>query len=484
MLRKVKDYIKLNNMIQKGDRIVVGVSGGADSVCLLSMLAKMYKDGWVKLIVIHINHGIRGDEAIEDEQFVAQVCESLDLEYHSFSYDVPRIAELEKLTQEEAGRKIRYQTFLKVCKEKKCNKIAVAHNKNDNAETVLFHLFRGSGIRGLSGIQPVSRLKYQEEEFSVIRPLLCLERLEIESYLEENGLSYQMDRTNLTDEYSRNKIRNHILNYASREINLNSVAHIADASLQLREIDHFLNHCIHMRYNSLVTQTEDGALCVKVKELEKEDVVIQKGILRRIMEQMAGNLKDLELLHVEQIRSLLTKQVGKRVYLPYGMLALRSYQSIKFYKNCNNLLMQSQARVKTEPRSVPIPGKVYLPGSNTFLETKLMEYKNNQAIPKSSCVKWFDYDKIENALVVRNRREGDYIQINSKGGRKKLKDYFIDQKIPRMERDSQLLIADGSHIMWILGSNERISEKYKVDKDTKNVLLMNLINTEDYGNER
>ncbi len=483
MLRKVIDYIKLNNMIQKGDRIVVGVSGGADSVCLLSMLTKIYEDGWMKLIVVHINHGIRGEEAIEDEQFVAQLCEKLNLEYHSFSFEVPRIAQAEGLTQEEAGRTVRYQTFLNVCKENKCNKIAVAHNKNDNAETVLFNLFRGSGIRGLSGIQPVSRLQYQNEEFRIIRPLLCLERQEIEAYLKENGISYRIDRTNLTDEYSRNKLRNHIVNYATREINLNSVAHITEAALQLREIDHFLDHCIRARYDSLVTQTEDGAFCVKLKEFEREDIVIQKGILRRIMEQLSGNLKDLELLHVEQVRSLLTKQVGKRVSLPYDMLAIRDYETINIYKSSNKVLMNPQATVNIEPLPIPIPGRIYLPGSTTYLETKVMEYKNNQSIPKSSCMKWFDYDKIENAVVVRNRREGDYIQINQSGGRKKLKDYFIDQKIPRMERDSRLLIADGSHIMWILGY-ERISEKYKVDKNTKNILLMNLINTEDYGNER
>lgn len=483
MLRKVCDYIKQNKMIEKGDRIVVGVSGGADSICLLYVLDELCMEFNAFLTVVHVNHGIRGVEADRDEKFVSELCSKLNIEYHSYYYDVKRIAKEENLTEEEAGRKVRYQAFIEVSNGNKCNKIAIAHNKNDTAETVLFHLFRGTGMKGLSGIDPRCNRKTDTGNITIIRPLLCVERKEIETYLKEKGFDYRIDATNLTDDYSRNKIRNHILTYAVKEINRSSVQHIAAAASQLKENWEFVNSCISQRYTELVKE-KDQSYYASVRELLEEDIVIQKGIIRKILERLAGELKDIEAKHVDQVLSLYQKQVGRQVHLPYHMIVSRGYHELRFFCDRDRELTEKIDENQPEQIEVKIPGKVYLPNMRLYLITSVINHKKSIVIPKNSCTKWFDYDKIENTVVIRTRNEGDYIQINRFGGRKKIKDYFIDHKIPKEERDQQLLISDGSHIIWILGEESRISEKYKVEDTTKKILLMKLIDVEEEENGR
>ncbi|HWT76383.1 MAG TPA: tRNA lysidine(34) synthetase TilS [Mobilitalea sp.] len=478
MLNKIWCYSEKFHMIERGDRIVVGISGGADSVCLLYVLKKLCTEKDISLIAVHINHGIRGEEADRDELFVKEFCERLGVEFYPYFYDVRGLAAKEGISEEEAGRNVRYQTFLEVCKHQKCNKIAVAHNKNDNAETVLFHLFRGSGIKGMSGIEPRRNITADFGEVTLIRPLLCAERKEIEAYLRKERLTFQTDSTNLTEDYSRNKIRNRILSYAVSEINSGAVGNINETSLKLREAFEYMEFLVSQRYQVLVRQEAEEFL-LSVRELCLEPVILQKGILQKVLEKLAGNRKDLEAKHIDAIISLIGKQVGRRVHLPYGMIAERGYEDIKIFRETANQKPET-GKEMLEPVKVTIPGRTFIPQYRKILESDIIKYEKNDQIPKSSCMKWFDYDKIENAVEIRNREEGDYIQINNSGGRKKLKDYFIDHKIPRKQRDSQILIADGNHIMWIPGDGERMSEKYKVDDTTVKVLLMKMIDLEEY----
>jgi len=481
MLEKVFNYAASNHMIERGDRIIVGVSGGADSVCLLHVLHKLYQEMDVTLIAVHVNHGIRGEEADRDEQYVKELCQSYGIRFHRVMEDVRKIALEQGLSEEEAGRNVRYEAFLKIGKTEKCNKIAVAHNKNDNAETVLFHLFRGTGIKGLTGTPPCRKLTTDTGEMMLIRPLLCAERREIEAYLKSESILYQIDSTNLTEDYSRNKIRNRILQYAVEEINSGAVGNICDSAAKLEEVWEYIDSQVELRFQTIVSHTGDFYE-IPVRELMQEPAVLQKGILRRIMEKLAGSLKDLESGHVDAVLSLIQKQVGKCIHLPYGILAERGYDQIKMYlaADLKDCVEQEQ---RMEPVSVRIPGQTIITQKRKKFETEIIKYEKNEPIPKSSCMKWFDYDKIENAVVIRQRREGDVIQVNASGGRKKLKDYFIDQKIPQKQRDSQLLITDGSHVMWIPGAGERMSEKYKVDTATKNVLLMKMFDLEEENDD-
>jgi tRNA(Ile)-lysidine synthase len=480
MYDKVCRFVSDNKLIENGDRIVVGVSGGADSVCLLNILHRISREKDIRLIAIHINHGIRGEEADADEEYVYRICAEWDIEFHSYSYDVKGIAAAEGLSEEEAGRKVRYQSFYDACDKYRCNKIAVAHNKNDNAETFVFNLLRGSGIKGLAGIKPFREVtdNLHKQELVIIRPLLCVERREIEDYLSEQGISYRTDSTNLSDEYSRNKIRNRILAYAACEINPQTVKNIHEASLKLHEALAYIEDNIALCFERIV-RNEDGCYRIPVDKLLPEPAIIQKGLIRHIIEVMTGRLRDIESKHVDAILALCGRQVGKNVQLPYGIIAEREYDNIFIYHKDREI----REDFRVEPVTINIPGVTYIPYNGMSVITELFQYKKDMQIPKNSCVKWFDYDKIKNAVVLRSRREGDYLCINSSGGIKKLKDYFIDTKLPKKQRDSQLLITDGKHVMWITGAGNRISEYYKINDNTQKVLLIRLMEGDYHGGQ-
>ena len=211
MYERVRAYVKKYHMLQEKDHVIAGVSGGADSVCLLFMLVKLQKEMRFGLTVVHIHHGLRGESADADENYVRALCEKLDVELLAFHEDVGRYAKEQKLTLEEAGRNVRRHIFEEVCHRKNGTRIALAHHQNDNAETLLWNLSRGCGLKGIGGISPVDG-KY-------IRPLLGVRRQEIEEYLKENNIDYCTDETNLEDHYTRNRLRNHVIPYLEREIN-------------------------------------------------------------------------------------------------------------------------------------------------------------------------------------------------------------------------------------------------------------------------
>lgn len=482
MLNKVTDYIKSHKLIKNGDRIIIGVSGGADSVCLLHVLYRLYKDRDVSLFVVHVHHGMRDEAADRDEAFVKTLCNRIGVAYSAYHYDVITLARTEGLSEEEAGRKVRYQAFVDASKRNKCNKVAVAHNKNDNAETILFNLFRGSGINGLTGMDSILKMKTDVGSITIIRPLLFAKREDIEIYLEDMNIEYKDDLTNFGDAYSRNKIRNRVLSYVKDQINSNVIDNIANAAGHLDESYEFINKYIEKRYDSLVREGK-GFCEYRILDFQQEDLVIQKGIIRKILGLLAGKLKDIEAKHVEDVLSLANKQVGKEIHLPYQMIALKKYHMVVVYLDGNNG-EGSNSHQPIEPRDVIIPGRTYLEENGVVIEAKVLKKDKNKAFPKNSCMKWFDYDKIENTLILRTRKAGDYLQIDSQGGRKKLKDYFIDEKIPKEERDRLLLVADGEHILWVMAYGNRISEKYKISDNTKRILSMILINAKEKDNDR
>jgi tRNA(Ile)-lysidine synthase len=467
MLKKVQTYMQEYKMIAEEDRIVIGVSGGADSVCLFHVLLSLVPIYHLTLYVVHVNHGIRGEEADEDELFVKELCDRNQVAFFSVKADVPRIARLKGLSEEEAGRNVRYEAFFDCFKNNKCNKIAIAHNRNDSAETILFNLFRGSGIKGLTGIRPI-----REE---IIRPLLCVSRNDIEDYLKQHQISYRTDRTNLSEDYSRNKIRHHIINFAQEEINSGTIAHIVNTAKQLEEINEYLEKSVRKAYENTVLYKEaEKSYVIDIERLKQEDIVIQKGIIRTVFNRLANQLKDVEAQHVDFVLALQEKEVGKRLNLPYGILAVKGYHDITMYIPLRDSGPQSGKveEIKISELEIQPPGDYYLPQIDKMLRVKVFNYKKSMIIPQNGCTKWFDYDKIENTVLVRTRREGDFIQIDSNGNRKKMKSLFIDDKVPRERRNLLPLLADGEHIMWVIGG--RMSEAYKVSAETKVILEISL----------
>lgn len=452
MVNKVIQYIREKNMLLPNDRVIVGVSGGADSVCLLQVLIAIKDIIPITIYIVHIEHGIRGIESIEDAEFVEHLATEYNLEFRKFSYDVLAEATKSCLGTEEMGRILRYQSFHTALEDFKCNKIAVAHNKNDNAETCLLNLFRGSGLKGLSGIPPVRD--------NIIRPLMCVERKEIEAWLDKNKINYRTDRTNLEDDYTRNKVRLNIMTYVQENINKKAIAHIDNASKIIYEAWEYLEEQTDKVYSSCV-EKKDQNIIIHISEFNHESDIIKKNIIRKCIGNYGDGLKDITNGHVESILSLLSNHVGKSIRLPNSLQVRRNYNEIIF-ENCNEIKTIS---IK-DSINIKVPG-MYMFEGNLF-EFSIQEHEKNQIIPEKMYTKWLDYDKIGNDLQLRTRETGDYLEVNSFGGKKKLKSYFIDEKIDQDKRDRIPLLSDDNHVIWVVGY--RISEKYKVNDHTKRIL--------------
>lgn len=513
MLNKVKKYIESNRMLSKKEKVVLGVSGGADSVCLFFVLLELREVYQLELHVVHVNHLIRGEEADADQEYVEKICKENNVPFHLVKEDVKRYAKEQHLSEEEAGRDIRYQAFEQVREKYNCDVIAVAHNSNDCAETMLFQLVRGSGLTGLTGIKTKRDL--------IIRPLLSVTRAEIEQYLGERGIPYQTDATNLQTEYTRNKIRLHVLPYLEKNINSQAISHIVKSTQMLKEVEEFIEKQTNICYNSLV-QCNDGRYYFDREEFLKEDIVIRKTVVREILHNLSGQLKDIESIHIEDICALASKGVGKKIDLPYDIVAYNDYKNLiltssKVSSSNNELIEREDYPLIDKSIEISLDlankksGVIDLAGGeklgylfytlNQYEKAKILdkirndwdtnqnvvidfvdqvcrntdfneEYKKSMINTRNGYTKCFDYDKIKNAVQLRTRREGDYMQIDAKGGTKKLKSIFIDKKIPQKDRNLIPLLADGNHIMWILGS--RISEAYKISESTKTIFIVYL----------
>lgn len=452
MVNKVLQFIEEKKMLLPNDSVIVGVSGGADSVCLLNILIMMKDIIPITVYVVHIEHGIRGLESIEDANYVESLADKYNLGFKKFSYDVQAEASNACLGMEEMGRILRYQSFHTALQEFNCNKIAVAHNKNDNVETSLLNLFRGSGLKGLSGIPPVRD--------NIIRPLMCVERKEIEAWLKKHEIEYRTDKTNLEDEYTRNKIRLNIIPYLQENINRQVITHIDNTSKIIYEAWEYLEEETDKVYSRCV-ESKDQSNIVKITAFMNESEIIKKNIIRKCISNYEIGLKDITNAHVESILALISNHVGKSINLPNNLKVKRSYNEIIFENYSKDKIILNEETI-----NIKVPG-MYMFKGNLFVFS-LEEYEKNQIIPEKMYTKWLDYDKIRGDLQLRTRETGDYLEVNSLGGTKKLKSYFIDEKIEKDRRDSIPLLIVNNHAVWVVGY--RISEKYKVNNHTKRVL--------------
>ena len=467
--KKVLDYVQKHHMLVKGDYVVVGVSGGADSVCLLFLLLEIQKELPITLHVVHVNHMLR-EEAVAEGVYVKELCEKFNIKFTLVECDVEALAQKEHISTEEAGRNVRYEAFYRALDGRSGGKIAIAHNKNDCCETLLFHLFRGSALKGLSGIAPVRN--------EIIRPLMCLERYEIEEFLDKNGIKYCIDRTNLEDNYTRNKIRHHILDVAVREISPAAVTHIHEACEKINEAYSFIGDMTKIAYKECAFASENG-IHIDKERYEKLHPTIQGYVLMEALERAAGSRKDISAVHIEQIKALFQKQCGRKINLPYGLCAQRDYAGVLMYRADAESLVQTSCveyAISDADRERLLCGErveISLETGNTLIlllkKANSEDFKKN--IPQKKYTKWLDYDKIKDNIVIRTRKAGDYLMIDTPDGeirKKKLKSYFIDEKVPNKERGTVFLVTENSHVLWIVGG--RISSFYKVSDKTERML--------------
>lgn len=542
MTEQVIEWIKAEKLIAQGDCVIAGVSGGADSVCLLRLLLEIQKKMDFTLEAVHVEHGIRGEESRRDAAFVQALCDSFRVPCHIYAVDVPAYAEEKGLGLEEAARIKRYECYQKEIEkrtgEKRTVKVALAHHADDNAETLLFQMIRGSGIVGLAGMRAKRPLTGGAE---LIRPLLNVQRREIESYLSSIGQEYRVDSTNTDTDYSRNRIRHNILPELS-EINEQAVSHMNRSAGMLRQIaDYLAQQANEAMWECCVWETPerepggerqcqgDVECCVRetperkgtenknreigekvlihAEKFETYPELLQNEMLHRVLAGVSGSSRDIGAVHVEAVRRLFQKQVGRRLDLPYGVRAERVYEGVRIQKEgmrepetekisrkerqnmaklgqeyCFNEAELSQKVSAAEQeilreyclgeaeRQRLEAGEelcIFLPEGE--LHFRILEQETEVGkIHKKKYTKWLNYDKIKGDLQIRRRKPGDYLTVDLQGHKKKLKEYFVNEKIPRESREHIWLLTQEAYVLWVIGG--RISADYRISQQTKKIL--------------
>ncbi|KAB3533787.1 tRNA lysidine(34) synthetase TilS [Alkaliphilus serpentinus] len=452
---KIKKTIDRYQLIEAGDRIVVAVSGGPDSVCLLHLLDTIKDFYNIKLYGAHLNHNFRGIEAQKDAQYVHNLCEEMGIMSFVKSVDVPVIAKEKGYTLEEAGRIMRYSFFDEVAEKTGANKIAVAHNLNDQAETLLMRLLRGTGIQGLTAIH--------HKRGRIIRPLLDTSREDIEGYCGFHNLKPRMDHTNFETIYHRNKIRLQLIPLL-QEYNNNILETLAKTAEILKLDSDYIDYQAHQLYNQLTVYDSKTRLKIPIDGLEKAHPALQSRIFRLAVEALVGRREAIEYKHIQILIDFAFKEVtGKQLQLPMGITAIRSY----------DLLLLTTDAIEENTAftySLNHNATTEIDELDSRLICRVINRNALMEIPKQAHTKAIDYDKVKGSLKVRNRREGDRFWPLGLKGTKKLKDFFIDYKVPREMRQQIPLVCDDDEIIWVVGY--RISEKYKITNETKRVLLM------------
>ena len=308
MKDKVIKTIKKYNLIQNGDKIVLGVSGGPDSISMLDILNSIKDEMGFEIYVVHVNHLIR-TEAIDDEKYVEEYCKKNNIEFFAKRIDVLKIADTQKIGTEEAGRKARYEFFEEIYSKVGANKIAIAHNKNDKAETIIMHLLRGSGLSGLKGIEPIRNNKY-------IRPLIECERSEIEKYCEENNLNPRIDKTNFENEYTRNKIRNIVIPYIKKEFNPNIIETLDRLSEVATDESNYIDRQVQNIYNKILLGKTEKQIILKWKEFNSQEKIIKSRLILYIIKELIGSTEGIEKIHIESIIKLCDNNIGNKYLTP------------------------------------------------------------------------------------------------------------------------------------------------------------------------
>lgn len=427
-IEDVYAVIRRERLIEKGDTVVSGLSGGADSVALLCVLYALSEKIGFKLKAAHLNHMIRGAEAERDERFAKELCEGLGLEFHVRRRDIPRLSAGKNA--EEVGREERYRFFNELSENEEHGKIAVAHNLDDLAETVLMRLARGSSVSGLSGIKIRNK--------NIIRPLLYTEREKIEGFLHRNGIGYVTDSTNLSDEYTRNKVRHTVLP-ALKEINPAVLFAMRRTAKKLSDAADFIEKSAKEAYGEVT----DSISIEKIKPLHRaqtEYIVAESAYCAGVPEISDKNLSD--------IISLFDLSSGKRASLPNEYEAVRIYDEVKFSK-----------RKKVSEYYYPLKmGHNYIKEADCTVTVELSR-------------RGLDLDKLSGPLYARPKREGDCFRPVGCGGTKKIKRLFADAKLPVDKRESLPIIASGGKIVFALG---RADEAVVSDENTKNAVTIKI----------
>lgn len=434
MLANVRKTLKEFDMLRNKDKIVVAVSGGPDSMALLHILRTLQKEYELELCVGHVNHMFRGVEADADAAYVADICKAWNIPCFIARINVPAIMSERGLSAQIAAREVRYHFLKHVAAITGSNKIAVGHNADDQVETILMRFLRGTGPEGLTGISSV--------RCGIIRPLIQVFRTEVEKYCREWGIEAREDASNKKTIYLRNRIRNALIPYLENEYNSQLRGNLLILGEILQSEEEYWMGIIEQELHNTVLWKEEVPH-IQITPFKILSRAVQRRILRKLFQKLG--VVNTGFIHVEEVRELLERgTVGASVDLPGEWRTVRHYTYVTLERE-----QPCQPRMLFQPIPLEIPGRVRLPGVNMVVETAFESA--NHAKPITGNTGMFDWERLQKPLYVRTRRPGDRFFHTGIGHRKKLKEYFIDQKVPRAQRDHVLLVTHGDDILWIVG---------------------------------
>ena len=445
IIDKVKETVKKYQLLEPGDNVVAALSGGPDSLCMLHALMTLKEYfGINQIAAVHINHMYRGEDAFKDEKFSENFCRERGILFFVYRYDIEKLAAELKLSAEAAGRKVRYEAFREVAEGLGGAKIAVAHNREDQAETLLMRMVRGTGTDGLAGIA-------YRREGGVIRPLLACGRQEIEAYCREEGLKPQTDLTNLEPIYTRNVVRLKLIPYINEVMGGDIVNSLAELSEIAREDKDFFAGLTEQVMQEF--RVENGRGTMSLERIQGLHPALRKRVILRCFGAV-GLKTDIGSVHLENAeRMILSDRTTGQIEFPHKYEIKKRYQWIFFEKVHEKDTTEFEFRYKIVDS-----------------EPDLSEWKKRNPEKQDTRIQYFDWEKVKAAgtPVLRYRRAGDVISPKGFRGTKKLKEYFIDRKIDRDLRDRLPLLCVGSQILWIYGYE--VNEKFLPEVGTSAVM--------------
>jgi tRNA(Ile)-lysidine synthase len=473
ILQTVEHTIGTRRMVQAGDALLVAVSGGPDSVALVHILLALAPTFPFQVAMAHLNHCLRQDESARDEAFVVSLAEQLELPLHVERQDVRRYQKSQRLSLEEAARKVRYRFYHAVAAKFGYAKIALGHHSDDNAELILMYLLRGSGPLGLSGIPPV-------RDDKIVRPLIDIKRSEIMDYIAVKGLDYVVDSSNRDSQYLRNKVRNRLIPELKAEYNpklidsLNRLASIIDAE------EKWIDNLIRPIFEKAIAFEKQGCIGFYISELNQQTIAVRRRLIRKAVLKVKGNLRRMAFVHVEAVVKLAQKGPDLGVLdLPDRIRIFRQNDVLIMSKEAQNLRHLANAPLLSltpdYEYQLPKPGEILI--KEATLKIRFSE------IPQAHTSDWhpsgqgtgaahFDMDKIHFPLVIRNFRPGDRFSPLGMTGRQKLKKFFIDHKVSRTERTKCPILLSRNEIIWVVG--HRLDNAAKIGPRTRRILKAEL----------
>ncbi len=465
---KFKSFLQKEELFKKDDRFLLGVSGGPDSLTMLDLFLKLKSEVNLKLAVFHLNHLFR-TEASAEAEFVKNLCDNYNVECYIEEFDVPFFAKRNSLSPEQAAREIRMNFLFERAKKLGIKKIALAHNKNDLVETVFLNIIRGCGLSGLSGIEPKTFI----QGLIIIHPLLKIRREEIEDYCVKENLNPRHDKSNQKTIYTRNKIRHEVIPYIEKEINPSLKDVVERMANLVKEENDYLKTVTENKLLEALLEKDENKIVLSLSKLNDYHKVIKRRVIFEAIYKLKENNSDIYFKHYQEIKKLFKKgATAKKIDLPGKIKVKRVYDKLIIKKG------NFKSEIDNYCFDIEIGTTIKLPDNNKFKSKIIDIYENWQknAIKPSKCL--IDVDKIKFPLKVRNRRNGDKFKPLGLNGFKKIKDFFIDEKIEKNSRDKIPIIVDSSGIIvWIAGL--RMDDRVKITETTSKIIELTLIKKED-----